>query len=228
MNYKSHWQHFEINQHGRDLVVGDVHGHFKLLQLQLDEINFNPSNDRLFLVGDNIDRGPQSKDVLEWLDKPWVFSIMGNHEIIALEYYKSQGSEWKEWEIHGGKWFMDLPREEQAIYISAFKKLPYVFEVDTLMGKFGIVHAECPPNDWLDFKFDFDKYAYNATWGVNRFFQAGQNIHKQIENISYVINGHMNVQQISKSANTIYLDTGKLSSRLTLLEISDSSLKFYN
>lgn len=228
-NYKLHWQSFPLNQKGRDFVVGDIHGHFALLQSQLNEINFNPEIDRLFSVGDNIDRGPQSKDVLEWFEKPWFFSIMGNHEVMALEYFKSQGSKWKNWEIHGGSWFMKMPRDEQEKYIEKFKTLPIVFEIDTMHGTVGIVHAECTPNDWWDFKLKFENYMDNALWGMGRFYTASNGKHNAIENILYVINGHMNVDEISKSENTIYIDTGALSKRLTLLEINHhDGLKFYN
>ena len=60
-------QHFARNTHGRDFVVGDIHGCFDLLQQALDEAAFNPDRDRLFSVGDLIDRGPQSPQVLLWL-----------------------------------------------------------------------------------------------------------------------------------------------------------------
>ena len=41
---------------GRDLVVGDVHGHFPTLRHALAELEVGPA-DRLFSLGDLIDRG---------------------------------------------------------------------------------------------------------------------------------------------------------------------------
>ena len=64
-------KHFEANQSGRDLIVGDIHGGFSRLQLALDAVHFNPVVDRLFCVGDLVDRGPESAQALDWLARPW-------------------------------------------------------------------------------------------------------------------------------------------------------------
>ncbi|MGB0713157.1 MAG: metallophosphoesterase, partial [Gammaproteobacteria bacterium] len=50
----------EHNEVGRDLIVGDIHGEFIALKDRLDELEFVPGRDRLFSVGDLIDRGPNS------------------------------------------------------------------------------------------------------------------------------------------------------------------------
>ena len=52
---------------GRDWVVGDVHGCFTTLREALLAIDFEHGRDRLFSVGDLIDRGPNSIEALEWL-----------------------------------------------------------------------------------------------------------------------------------------------------------------
>ena len=48
------------NALGKDYVVGDLHGCFDLLQRLLHEVEFNKVTDRLFSVGDLIDRGQDS------------------------------------------------------------------------------------------------------------------------------------------------------------------------
>ena len=59
----------------RDWVVGDVHGCFETLRQALRGIDFEYGRDRLFSVGDLIDRGPNSIGALEWLEtnasRPW-------------------------------------------------------------------------------------------------------------------------------------------------------------
>jgi len=78
---------FTRNTAGRDLVVGDVHGCFGKLQAALDAVGFNPgAGDRLFSVGDLVDRGPASAEVLDWLAHPWFAAVAGNHEAMALDY----------------------------------------------------------------------------------------------------------------------------------------------
>lgn len=72
--------HFSQNTLGRDIAVGDIHGCFSKLKTSLKRIRFDPSKDRLFSVGDLVDRGPESHHVLEWLDLSWFHAICGNHE----------------------------------------------------------------------------------------------------------------------------------------------------
>ena len=66
---------FEQNTAGRDFAVGDIHGCFTELQRGLDAIGFDASADRLFSVGDPVDRGPESHHALRWLDRPWFHAI---------------------------------------------------------------------------------------------------------------------------------------------------------
>ncbi len=48
---------FGKNSSGRDFVVGDIHGSFGALEQLLQRLNFDPDCDRVFAVGDLIDRG---------------------------------------------------------------------------------------------------------------------------------------------------------------------------
>lgn len=48
------------NTKGRDLVIGDIHGHYDDFRRLLDEAEFNPSIDRVLCTGDLVDRGPDS------------------------------------------------------------------------------------------------------------------------------------------------------------------------
>lgn len=75
---------FTRNPLGRDLIVGDVHGCFTKLQASLDAVGFDPARDRLFSVGDLVDRGPESDQVLAWLAQPWFHAVSGNHEVAAI------------------------------------------------------------------------------------------------------------------------------------------------
>jgi serine/threonine protein phosphatase 1 len=60
--------------------VGDIHGHFQRLQQCLEAVGFDPAVDRLFSVGDLVDRGPHSEAALDWLAQPWFHAVQGNHE----------------------------------------------------------------------------------------------------------------------------------------------------
>jgi len=81
----SRFKHFERNTQGRDFAVGDIHGHFTRLQAALEAVDFAPEVDRLFSVGDVVDRGPESERVLDWLAQPWFFAVQGNHEACTAQ-----------------------------------------------------------------------------------------------------------------------------------------------
>lgn len=215
-------QRFDQNILGRDFVVGDIHGYFDLLQLKLMQVKFDKNKDRLFSVGDLIDRGPFSARVLEWLEKPWFFAIKGNHEEMIYEYHNDIS--WHQsYAKHGGQWFIDLPYEERQKYVDVLNKLPDIFEIITCNGSVGIVHAEVPVNDWLMFKFDFDtKHKESARWSFDLINDnlSGKNIFK-VDYIDYIIHGHSGVKQPTQIENKIYIDTGAESKKLTLLEISN-------
>lgn len=67
-------------------AIGDIQGCFSSLTKLLDIIGFNASNDRLWCVGDLINRGPQSLEVLRFLKNlgPSVITVLGNHDFHAL------------------------------------------------------------------------------------------------------------------------------------------------
>jgi serine/threonine protein phosphatase 1 len=140
--------HFEQNLIGRDFAVGDIHGHFTKLQVALDSVCFNVGQDRLFAVGDLVDRGPESEHVIDWLRHPWFHGIRGNHEDIAIRYANGNMVDTESYRVNGGGWFMALAAEEQQRYALAFASLPLALEVQTPSGLIGLVHADCPESDW--------------------------------------------------------------------------------
>lgn len=137
-------QRFDCNSHGRDFVVSDIHGCFDQLRQALEDADFIPEADRLFSVGDLIDRGPQSEETLEWLNNPWFHVCIGNHEDMALQSLYN-GDVLLSWVLlNGGEWWLTLNEETRMKYISAFRQLPLAMEIETTHGRVGIVHADIP------------------------------------------------------------------------------------
>ncbi len=67
-------------------AIGDIHGCYKTFRALLDEIGFRPSKDRLWLVGDLVNRGPRSLDVLRWAadHEESLVAVLGNHDLHLL------------------------------------------------------------------------------------------------------------------------------------------------
>lgn len=64
-------------------IIGDIHGCFKTFLALLKTINFNHKNDKLYLVGDLVNTGPDSLAVLEWVyqNQDSCKMVLGNHEL---------------------------------------------------------------------------------------------------------------------------------------------------
>lgn len=67
-------------------AIGDVHGCYRTLRKLLKKIDFAKTEDRLWLTGDLVNRGPRSLEVLEWAaDHEWrIESVLGNHDLHLL------------------------------------------------------------------------------------------------------------------------------------------------
>lgn len=84
-------------------IIGDIHGQYDALQALLrhlgyDENGAHPQGRHLILLGDLVDRGPDTPAVLDWYQHAHacgnVQSILGNHEINLLLNDAKDGSGW--------------------------------------------------------------------------------------------------------------------------------------
>ena len=93
----------------RIFAIGDIHGDFNALKSLVTNLNLQ-KNDTLVFLGDVIDKGPASKEVLEYLcelDKKYsCIFIKGNHEDALIRILNNpQDSHEREqfWRRHGGQ-----------------------------------------------------------------------------------------------------------------------------
>ncbi|MBC7486641.1 MAG: serine/threonine protein phosphatase [Cytophagaceae bacterium] len=81
----------------RTIAISDIHGCFLTLEKLLHNINYQPT-DHLVILGDSIDRGPRSKEVLDLFlsmqVKGQALTILrGNHEVMFLDALRDPGME---------------------------------------------------------------------------------------------------------------------------------------
>lgn len=149
-------QHFTANDFGIDYVVGDIHGEFDLLQGKLDALKFDPAVDRLFSVGDLVDRGRNSLAALRWWPRPWFHAVLGNHEDMLLVADVDIRKSW--FELNGGEWWLDLDKASRERFRSVVAQLPLAIEIETTQGTVGIVHADVPAEySWPEFVRRLDR-----------------------------------------------------------------------
>lgn len=211
-------QHFDHNTTGRDLIVGDVHGCFKKLEAALQAARFDPAGgDRLFSVGDLVDRGPESDRVLEWLGLPWFHAVIGNHEDMAILWNEGKVPA-EHYSRNGGWWSIANLPQDREILASAFAALPVAIELETGGGLVGIVHAACPAPTWGDFAAilrdvesgerpleDVQGVLVQALWSCDRFQALDDSI---VPDVRAVVVGHTPMETVSSLGNTIFIDTG--------------------
>lgn len=80
----------------RVICVGDVHGCIDELKLLLEKVEYRQGEDRLIFVGDLVDRGPNSRAVVDLAMEYKAECVLGNHEETQLQKYyrkwKKQGA----------------------------------------------------------------------------------------------------------------------------------------
>lgn len=129
----------------RRIVIGDVHGHYSGLMSLLEAIA--PGlNDQVYFLGDLIDRGPQSAQVVDFVRQSSYHCLLGNHEQLLLEALSSKGvssATHQSWLYNGG--YATVTSYEDAIipneHVDWMLSLPTHFD----LGDVWLVHAGVDP-----------------------------------------------------------------------------------
>ena len=131
-------------------VIGDIHGCFESLQSLLSILPLK-KGDRLWCVGDLINRGPGSLEVLRWAqeNESWVQIILGNHELHFLAcLFGAQTA--KDDTLDR---LLSLPNEELNQIHQWLRKQPILFESWVANQHVAMVHAGLNSQwSWLEAK----------------------------------------------------------------------------
>ena len=200
------------NTGGRDFVVGDVHGHFDRLEQLLVAVGFDYEVDRLIAVGDLVDRGPDSDQVLEWLARPSFYTVMGNHELMAIDHTDGPLAAFDHLQ-NGGGWMAQLPDAEKLEYARAFASLPLAIEIDTAAGPVGVVHADVPhglawPALMRLLEAGDRGPAACLLWSRERFLRSQRGPQDDVAGASRIFVGHTPVKSPLRAGNVHFIDTG--------------------
>jgi serine/threonine protein phosphatase 1 len=204
-------------------AVGDIHGNLSRIEELIRKIEpaFNPESDTLVFLGDYIDRGPDSKGVVDFIlrlrgEFPRVVCLKGNHEAMLLDWvingenydlylYNGGGATIKSYSQDGA---FKLPPEHLAFFTSLllyYETEEYIFVHAGL--KAGIPLTEQDPHDLI--------------WIREEFILSPQDFGKT------VVFGHTPLERVYLTPNKIGIDTGAVyGGKLTCLELP--ARRFYS
>lgn len=143
-------------------IIGDIAGRFDELMLLLVQM---PKDEKIILVGDLVDRGPKSREVVEFaMNTPNVITLKGNHEDMMVDYFLKTGRYDKGiWEMNGGNaTLMSYSKDSVSAtvptdHIEWMKNLPLYYKEDDLYV------SHCP---W-PFELGEGAHMFDALW--NRY-----------------------------------------------------------
>ncbi len=133
----------------RRIFIGDVHGHYAGL-MRLTEMIAPTATDTLYFVGDLIDRGPRSAQVVEFVRQHNYPCVLGNHEHLLLNAFPDENPNlgaFQGWLNSGGQpTLTSYPTTEDLLeHVEWLKTLPLYLDLGDIL----LVHAGLNPQKSL-------------------------------------------------------------------------------
>ena len=208
----------------RIYAIGDIHGCIDKLKELTEKIDIDFEHDLLIFIGDYIDRGPSSYEVVEYLinlkkEHPNIIFLRGNHEDMLMQFLS--GADRYTYLINGGQKTLEsyleivtssdidpIPHD----HFNFFNSLLNYYETDDYI----FVHAGLMPGIPLESqKMD------DLLWIRDKFIFSDYDFDKK------VIFGHTPFLSPMVQPNKIGIDTGAVYGRtLTCVRLPD--LKFFH
>lgn len=224
----------------RAYVVGDIHGRLDLFEeligaIERDDLDAAPAQTTVILLGDLVDRGPDSAGVIDrarrWKTARRVRILAGNHEEMFLQSFADLNM-LRHFLKHGGREtvlsygvdqrrYNDASLEELQDIMrchvpDADRRFLESFEEYITLGGYAFVHAGITPEIPLEAQSRQD-----LLWIRDPFLSfTGQHSH-------VIVHGHTIVEQVEERPNRIGIDTGAYRfGRLTALVLEGSEHRY--
>ncbi|HEU4352174.1 MAG TPA: symmetrical bis(5'-nucleosyl)-tetraphosphatase [Burkholderiales bacterium] len=142
-------------------AIGDVQGCYDELQQLLGKVSFNESADRLWFVGDLVNRGPKSLDVLRFVRtlENRAVVVLGNHDLHLVAQHEGVAR------AHAGDTFGDvLAAPDAAELVAWLRRRPMMHA----KGSYAMVHAGLLPQ-----------------WNIAKALLLGQEVERVLASPNY-------------------------------------------
>lgn len=217
-------KHFDANTIGKDYIVGDLHGCIDTFEQALNAIGFDKTTDRMFSVGDLVDRGPDSYHTACLIYQPWFHSVRGNHDQMFISCFIGTDDQLNaHYVLRYGGWMYDGQRTMQqlaALAADMESMMPYIISVGEGNTRFNVVHAELIKDNVAVSDDDIDAFNFTPSevesmlWG--RELAAGIAAPRTLNsakvydqtNLSLTYCGHTPVAKVYKQLNQVFIDRG--------------------
>lgn len=118
-------------------IIGDIAGQYDALLRLVKEM----PNEEIILVGDLVDRGPESKEVIQWAIDNNIKTCLGNHEHMMIDFYEKTGMyDPGIWHMNGGNMthiqYKNDP-ETRKQHLTWLKSLPLYYKFKDLFVSHG-------------------------------------------------------------------------------------------
>jgi len=194
----------------RVFVVGDVHGHLATFRALLHRLKLKPE-DRVICLGDMIDRGPASADLVALLrTHPQVLCIKGNHEQMAIQCVQPDGTfaAWQPWMQRGGKstYASYIVQAEGDLWRAKQQMLEDFMWLDTLptqivLDDLRLVHAGYDPRMPLDMQGEKELLWIRKPWFTHE---------EAVDPTRTVFFGHTTTTKLGDTAGEVAFSTTRL------------------
>ncbi len=142
----------------RRIIIGDIHGHYDGLMVLLEAIALG-TDDMVYFLGDLIDRGPKSSQVVEFVGSSPYQCIRGNHEQMMMQALADKDGKqgaWQAWLYSGGYETVESYRDTKIMPhddLEWMRSLPLYIDLGDVWLVHAGVHPELPIQEQTHHEF---------------------------------------------------------------------------